>query len=318
LTPFGDSFDWRLGTDYLGEILDPMTSELLAKGEIHPLTLQPFQKPQQIEDDNPPRLKENKIEAGDRIQHLEKNSAPLSLVIDTSCGKEFGTNVWSSICSVKHEPSTIQHKVSDDDEIQVSNLWEFENLNSLKSKVPHHVPSLASPTSAGGTAVPPIPISKYDFQPVPGVETLHRRNKRIPSSDRGSVDTDHMTTEFHPWSASKKSKQTPLSMKNEGIWMSNFNRPPQQTDDFTESHDFHERLGMEFRSWNQNQQELSQTVPGGVGLVNNVKFSAGSPTPSSILSQPSSDRYRKAGIMKIRPFRVPQTSNPFSLPKKSF
>jgi hypothetical protein len=321
LTPFGDLFDWRLGTDYLGEILDPTTSERFAKGELHPSTLQPILRSDQIEDVNHLHQEEKKIAAGKRIQHLEKNSDPPTLVIDTCRGKEFGTNVWSSICSVKHEPSStlIQHKALEDDDIKVLNLWEFESVNPLKTKT--HPP----PSSAQSPVDLPAHVPKYDFQPVPGVEILHRRQKRIPSSDLCGVDTDHMTTELHPWSASKKLKQQssfPVSIKNEGFWANSHNIISQAPEP-TNVHDIHETLRMASRCWNQPKGDQPAHfddihIPTGVVQVNNAEVREESPFSSPTFShlQPSYDRYRKAGIMKFKPYRVPPPSIPFTLPKK--
>lgn len=304
LTPFGDLFDWRLGTDYLGEILDPMTSERFAKGELHPLTLKPIPQSHRIADVNPSNLEERQSDPGERIQHLLEQSSNPTLKIDTSHGKELGANVWSSICSVKHEPSSaIQRKAPEDDDIKLSNLWGF-------SSDPLNTKTSSSPPIAD--TVLPAQVPKFDFQPVAGVETLHRRHKRIPSSsDLCTLDTGHMTTEFHPWSASKKSKQSPLpiSIKSEEFWTNEH----KQTH---ESQDIHERLRMASRYWSPKSEQIVHfNYVHDPAQVDSVEIPEGSPI-SYPASPPASDRYRKAGIMKLKPYRVPPPSIPFTLPKR--
>lgn len=190
LTPFGDSFDWRLGTDYLGLILDPKTSELLASGEIHPITLEEIPKalaqPTKDTSEKTPRLE------------ITQNSSPSRHKIEEV--------VWSSICAAPPQFSLPPPELDDISLDHVSpiplshDLIHTSPITKAKRKKKKDLDSRNSP----------LAIANPSFEPLQGVESLYRRKKRMSQDEE-------MVTEVNPWSSSKKVKNIPIS--SHSFWM---------------------------------------------------------------------------------------------------
>lgn len=266
LTPFGDTFDWRFGTDYLGEILDPKTSELMATGEIHPLTLQRF--PREI------TKTEGSVTCQTREENIERNSEIATHILSPS-RHDIQETVWSSICSV--DP---QSPPSVPTPIEVS----LEDISPIASTTNHFSSSNKEHSCDSVPQVPMStkPLTNISFEPLSGVESLYRRQKRVSKHD------EEMVTEFHPWS-SKKAK------RSDGTWIQS--HPEQECS-------IHNTLREASRSQNQENPFFLGGL--NISTVDN-EFSSEEARGIS--------RFRHAGILKYQPYHLYSHLSPFVLPQ---
>jgi hypothetical protein len=324
LTPFGDSFDWRFGVDYLGEILDPATSESLAMGRLHPTTLQPVVPPK-------PDL-DGDIDTSEPFGREEKPRPTLQAFPPAEGPKkDIGTIVWSSICAVNSDRlSEHPQLINLDQDVCLSpiepiskappDLWTFETITESRDDKGRRSSDI--PRS-------PLAISKNAFTPLTGVEILHRRKKRISSDSSSPGDLQLMITERNPW-ATKKSKSSPIFLSsplptNAHLWSEDqLVNPVSPLFGVAGGQSIHDTLRLASLERDQTERNLIALEPSALDIHSSDTLhveSQRAAVTNEILFDPSSnrknfDRFRQAGIIKYQPRQLPHHPPPFTLPKK--